>query len=98
MILAILSALICFITAVIMFTPYYRKLTLLRPCAVYFIFQGCWQLVAYLVSQLAPGNEIMLYINCIATIVLLIYYIFILLMTSRKSKRKNKKQQNSEEY
>ena len=98
MILAILSSLICFIAAVIMFTPYFRKVTLLRPCAVYFIFQGCWQLVAYLVSQLSPGNEIMLYISFIATIVLLLYYIFILLMTSRKSKHKKTKQQNGEEY
>lgn len=97
MLFAIISAVVCFIAAIIMFFPYYRKVALLRPLAIYLIFQGIWQLISHMVFELSPANNIMMLINYIGTIIIVVYYIFLLLMTSRKSKKKRNKQSRIEE-
>lgn len=91
MILAIISAIICFAAAILMFTPYFRKMTLLRPLAVYLIFQGAWTLISYVLLQLNPNNGFIFPINYIATIIIMIYYIFIMLMTRIKSRSRRKR-------
>lgn len=90
MLLAVLTALVCFIAAVIMFSSYFRKISLLRPLAIYLIFEGCATMLTYLLSQLNPVSTLGDIIQQIGTIVIVIYYIFILLMTKTKSKRKKK--------
>ncbi len=90
MILAILSALVCFAAAIVMLTPYFRKITLLRPMACYLIFEGAWQIFSYLVLDLHPTSQIPGYVDRIGTILIVLYYIFILFMTRSKSKRKKK--------
>lgn len=90
MILAILCAVVCFAAAVIMLSPYFRKITLLRPMAFYLIFEGAWQIFSYLISDLYPTSLIPAYVDRIGTIVILLYYIFILFMTRTKSRRKKR--------
>lgn len=97
MVLAIISAIICFIAAIIMFSQYYRKFTLLRPMAVYLIFQGVWQMASFLVLEIFPGNQIVLYVNYIGTGILLLYYILLLSMTKKKSNiHSNSRRRNSQ--
>ena len=91
MILAIISALICFIAAIIIFSPYFRKVPLLRPMALYLIFEGAWQLASFIIFEIHPTSTLPAYIDRIGTIVIIAYYIFILLMTKSKSKRKGRK-------
>ena len=91
MILAIISSVVCFAAAVFMFTPYFRKITLLRPLAVYLIFQGAWTLLSYALLQLNPNNGFIFPLNYIATIIIIVYYIFIMAMTKLKSRSKRKK-------
>lgn len=91
MILAVLSAVVCFCAAVLIFTPYFRKLPVLRPLAVFLIFEGAWQLAAYLILQLDPTNGFILMLNNAGTILIIGFYIFFLFMTRMKSKRKYKK-------
>lgn len=90
MILAILSAVACFAAAIIMLTPYFRRITLLRPMACYLIFEGAWQIFSYLICDIYPTSQVPGYVNRIGTILIIVYYIFMLLMTLSKSKRKKR--------
>ena len=90
MVLAIITALVCFAAAIIMLTPYFRKITLLRPMAFYLIFEGAWQIFSYLINDLYPTSQVPGYVDRIGTIVIILYYIFILFMTRSKSKRKKR--------
>lgn len=91
MLLAILTALVCFVAAIIMFSSYFRKMPLLRPLAIYLIFEGCATLLSYFLSQLNPVSTLGDTIGQIGTIVIVVYYIFILVMTKSKSKRKKRR-------
>ncbi len=91
MLLAIFTALVCFVAAVIMFSSYFRKMPLLRPLAIYLIFEGCATMLTYFLSQLSPVSTLGDIVQQIGTIVIVIYYIFILVMTKNKSKRKNRR-------
>ncbi len=90
MILAILTAVVCFTAAIIMLTPYFRKITLLRPMAVYLIFEGAWHIFSYIISDIYPTSPLPGYVDRIGTILIILYYIFILFMTRSKSKRKKR--------
>lgn len=90
MILAILSAVVCFAAAIIMLTPYFRRITLLRPMACFLIFEGAWQIFSYLICDIYPTSQVPGYVNRIGTILIVLYYIFMLLMTRSKSKRKKR--------
>ncbi len=90
MILAILSAVVCFTAAIIMLTPYFRRITLLRPMACYLIFQGAWQIFSYLICDIYPTSQVPGYVDRIGTILIVADYIFMLLMTRSKSKRKKR--------
>ncbi|MBQ9471511.1 MAG: hypothetical protein IJU73_00050 [Ruminococcus sp.] len=90
MILAILSAVACFAAAIIMLTPYFRRITLLRPMACFLIFEGAWQIFSYLICDIYPTSQVPGYVNRIGTILIVVYYIFMLLMTLSKSKRKKR--------
>ncbi len=92
MILTIITAVICFIAAAIIFSPYFRKIPLLRPAAFYLVFVGAWQIFSYIVSEISPTSPIPAYVGQIGTIAIILYYIFIMFMTRTKSKRKNKKE------
>lgn len=89
MILSVLTALLCFVAAVIMLSPYFRKIPLLHPMAVYLIFVGAMQIVSYLINDLYPTSVVPAYIFRIGTIVIILYYLFIMFMTRTKSRRKN---------
>lgn len=95
MLLTIITALVCFVAAVVMFTPYYRKMALLRPMALYLIFEGVMIMLTYIISDLYPTSTTVDIINRVGTLIIVVYYIFILVMTKIKSKRKYK---NTEEY
>lgn len=90
MILAILSAVVCFTAAIIMLTPYFRRITLLRPMACYLIFEGAWQIFSYLICDIYPTSQVPGYVDRIGTILIVLYYIFMLLMTRSKSKQKKR--------
>ncbi len=92
MLLAIITAAVCFLAAVVMFTPYYRKMPLLRPLAIYLIFEGCVIMLTHIFSQLNPTSTVCDIISQVGTLVIVIYYIFVLLMTKQKSNRKKKKE------
>ena len=91
MLLTIITAAVCFIAAILMFSSYYRKMTLVRPLAIYLIFEGCATMLTYFLSDLNPTSVVGDVVQQIGTIIIVIYYIFILLMTKNKSKRKKRR-------
>ena len=97
MVLAILCAILCFAAAIVMLSPYFRKLPLLRPMAFYLIFVGAWHIFPYIVRDLHPTSMLPDYIGRIGTILIILYYLFILIMTRTKSKRKNRTRGRSED-
>ena len=93
MILTIVCAVLCFAAAIIMLSPYFRKIPLLMPMAFYLIFEGAWQIFSYLISDLYPTSLIPAYVDRIGTILIILYYIFIMFMTRTKSKRKKRERE-----
>lgn len=96
MILAILSAAICFAASVLIFTPHIRKISLLRPLAYYLFFEGVWQLLSYIILQIDPTNGFIANINYIGTILIIGLYIFLLVKAHLKAVRLSKKQEKAE--
>ena len=90
MFLTFITAILCFAAAIVMLTPYFRRLTLLRPMACFLIFQGGWQIFSYFIYELHPASLVPGYVNRIGTILIVLYYIFMLFMTRMKSKRKKR--------
>lgn len=97
MVLAILCAVLCFAAAIVMLSPYFRKLPLLRPMAFYLIFVGVWHIFTYIIRDLHPTSLVPDYIGRIGTILIIVYYLFILIMTRSKSKKKNRDRNRNEE-
>lgn len=88
MILTIITALICFASGIICFSPYFRKVPLLRPLAFFIIFEGISSVVSFIFSELYPTSSFPTYFNSIGTIIILVYFLFVMFMTRNKSKHK----------
>lgn len=88
MFLAIFCAVLCFGASVLMLSPYFRRIPLLRPMAFYLIFEGAWQIFSYLITEVYPTSVVPDVVGRIGTSVIILYYIFIMFMTRSKSKRK----------
>lgn len=97
--IALLASLICLVIAVLLFTPLFKKLPLYTPIALFFLFQGVWILVNYLVLQLLPNNTAMQYIQY-AGVIVFGGYLILCLFYSRPSsgKKTTDKKQTKSEY
>lgn len=87
--IAILSAVVCLVIAIVLFTPMFRYALLFRPVALFFIFEGIWIMCDYLVTQLWPGTEAMLWVHYVGVIIFG-GYLLLCLLYSRPKKEKNK--------
>lgn len=92
MLLSIITTTVCFLAAILMFSSYFKEIPLLRPLAIYLIFEGCATMLTYILSDINPTSTLGDVIQQIGTIVIVIYYILVLLMTKKKSKRKKSKE------
>ncbi len=94
MLVAILSAAVCLIIAIVLFTPTFRHLPLFRPVALFFIFEGIWIMADYLFTQLFPGTEAMQWTHY-AGVIVFGGYLAICLFFSKPKKTKNEKRSKS---
>jgi len=88
--IAILAGAVCLVIAIVLFTPMFRHALLFRPVALFFMFEGVWIMGDYLVNQLWPGNDAMLWVHFVGVIVFG-GYLLLCLLYSRPKKEKNKK-------
>ena len=79
--IAIISALVCFAVAVVLFTPLFRTVALFRPVALFFIFEGL---------QIWPGTSMMQWFHYIG-IIIFGGYLLLCLFYSRPKKAKPEK-------
>ncbi len=87
--IALIASFICLLIAVLLFTPLFKKLPLYTPIALFFLFEGVWTLVNYLVLQLSPNDSAMQYIHYAGIIVFGGYLILCLFYSRPKANSKN---------
>ena len=99
MLIAILSGAVCLIISIILFTPMFRHFMILRPVALFFIFEGVWIFVDYLIARIYPGTEAIQWIHY-AGIIIFGGYLILCLIYNRprredvSGKRKNRRTRN----
>lgn len=87
--IALIASFICLAIAVLLFTPLFKKLPLYSPIALFFLFEGVWILIDYIVLQLSPNNSAMQYIHYAGVIVFGGYLILCLFYSKPKSAKKS---------
>lgn len=90
MLLAIISAVVCFAIATIMYTPRMRSFQFYRPIAFLFLFEGIWVLLDYIFRQIMPDNVFMQMIHYVGLIALGAYFAIKLFISSGKKSKKKK--------
>lgn len=96
MLIAIIPAVLCLIISIVLFTPAFRKLLILRPVALFFIFEGIWIMLDYIIMQIWPGIEAMQWVHY-AGIIIFGGYLLICLFFSRPGKHKNRRKSQKQE-
>lgn len=94
MLLAIIAAGVCLAVATLMYTPKMRAYGFYRPVAVFFLFEGIWLLLDYIVRQISPDSAFTMVLHYIGLIALGAYFALKIMFESNdkfKSKIKSKK-------
>lgn len=73
--LSILTAIVCFAIATILFTPVMRKLVIYQALAFYFLFEGGWTVINQIVLSLWKSGEFMMWVH-LAGITIFGLYLF----------------------
>ena len=77
--IAVLSALVCFAVATILFTPPLRSYPFYQVLSFYFLFEGAWTLLNAAVDLIWPGSNVLVWVPYVGVIVfagLLFYKIY----------------------
>lgn len=70
---SIVSSLVCFAIATVLFTPNLRQFKAYREFSLYFLFEGFWALISFIVNEVWPGSTFMLWVHFVASALLGIY-------------------------
>lgn len=95
--ISIITALICFAISIILFTPSFRGLTFYRPLSFYFLFQGVWCVMNFIISTIWDKSNVMIWINYIGTILFAGYLLFSLYAYYYKDNKSEDTQSNQKE-
>ena len=66
---SVISSLICFAIATILFTPPFRKCRFYKEMSFFFLFNVSWTILSLAVSEIWPKYNFMTWVNYIGTIV-----------------------------
>lgn len=67
---AVISALICFAIATILFTPQLRNYPFYQALSFYFLFEGAWTLVNAVVTMIWPSSNVMQWVHYVGALLL----------------------------
>ena len=81
---------ICLVITGLLFAPSFRQIGMLRPIALFFLFEGIWIFVDYIVTKTAPGSDATQWIHYIGIIVFGGYMLVCLFYSRPKKARKEK--------
>lgn len=90
-IFSIICAVMCFLSAIILFMPKFRKYPFFKPFGVYLAYQGIWTLLSCLIDRLFPTNQVMTVLSYLGSLIFCLYFLFIYLASQRKSGKAAKK-------
>lgn len=77
--IAVISALVCFAVATILFTPPLRGYPFYQVLSFYFLFEGAWTLLNAAVGLIWPGSDALVWVHYVGVIVfagLLLYKLY----------------------
>ena len=94
MVAAIIAGVVCLEIAVILSTPSFRQIGMLRPVALFFTFEGIWILADYLITRILPGTEVMQWIHYVGVIIFGVCVIVCLQYIRPKGEKKIRKNKN----
>lgn len=76
--ISIIAALVCFAVSIILFTPSFRGFSFYRPLSFYFLYNGLWCILNFVISTVWVNSDIMIWVNYIGTIMFAGYLLFAL--------------------
>lgn len=66
---SVVSSLICFAIATILFTQPFRECRFYKELSIFFLFEGSWAIIDLAASEIWPKNNFMSWVNYIGTII-----------------------------
>ncbi len=91
LLLPIIAAVACLAVATLMYTPKMRVFGFYRPVALFFLFEGVWLLLDYIVRQINPDSTFTMVVHYIGLVVLAGYFALRIFFESSSKADKVKK-------
>ena len=66
---SVISSLVCFAVATILFTPPFRRCSFYKEMSFFFLFEGAWAILNLAASEIWPKYNFMTFVNYIGTII-----------------------------
>lgn len=76
MLMSILTCLICFAIATVMFTKQLRDFPFYQALSFYFLFEGAWELINGVITLIWPGSYFMVWVHCVGVIIFSAYILY----------------------
>ncbi len=98
--IAVLSALVCFAVATILFTPPLRGYPFYQVLSFYFLFEGAWTLLNAAVNLIWPGSNALVWVHYVGVIVfagLLFYKMYAYYWKQKHGAKAEKKEDQLQE-
>lgn len=93
---SVISSLVCFAVATILFTPTFRKCDFYKELSIFFLFEGFWAILNLAATEIWPKYNFMIWVNYIGTIVFGGYLLYKLIYI-HNSETGNENLNNSQE-
>lgn len=88
----IITSLVCFAVATILFTPPLRKFPFYQAISFYFLFEGAWTLFNTLVSAIWPYTDFMIWVHHVGIILFAGYLFYKIYVYYWRQKRDEKRE------
>ncbi len=88
----IITCLVCFAVATILFTPPLRKFPFYQAISFYFLFEGAWTLFNTLITAIWPYADFMIWIHHVGIILFAGYLFYKIYVYYWRQKREEKKE------
>ena len=91
----IITSLVCFAVATILFTPPLRKFPFYQAVSFYFLFEGAWTLFNTLITAIWPYADFMIWVHHVGIILFagyLFYKIYVYYWRQRREEKRETEQ------
>lgn len=92
----VITSLVCFAVATILFTPPLRKFPFYQAISFYFLFEGAWTLFNTLITAIWPYADFMIWIHHVGIILFAGYLFYKIYVYYWRQKRDEKNERKTE--